>query len=40
MAAVERPLERFLVLNGLGAGHALKVGDKVKLITNDGHIRR
>jgi predicted Zn-dependent protease len=40
MAAVDRPLERFLVLNGLSAGQALKVGDKVKLITHDGHIRR
>jgi len=39
MAAVERPLERFLVLNGLTAGQTLKVGDKVKLITNDGHLR-
>jgi predicted Zn-dependent protease len=40
MAAVDRPLERFLVLNGLSAGQALKVGDKVKLITQDGRIRR
>jgi predicted Zn-dependent protease len=40
MAAVDRPLERFLVLNGLGSRQALKAGDKVKLITNDGHIRR
>src|ERR1043166_3949875 len=39
MAAVDRPLERFLVLNGLSAGQTLKVGEKVKLITNDGHIR-
>jgi predicted Zn-dependent protease len=39
MAAVDRPLERFLVLNGLAAGQALKAGDRVKLITNDGHIR-
>jgi predicted Zn-dependent protease len=38
MAAVERPLERFLVLNGLAGGQALKVGDKVKLITDDGHL--
>jgi len=38
MAAVDRPLERFLVLNGLTAGHALKAGDRVKLITTDGHI--
>jgi predicted Zn-dependent protease len=39
MAAVDRPLERFLMLNGLSAGQTLKVGEKVKLITNDGHIR-
>jgi predicted Zn-dependent protease len=39
MAAVDRPLERFLVLNGLAAGQALKAGDRVKIITNDGHIR-
>ncbi|HML12428.1 MAG TPA: M48 family metalloprotease [Xanthobacteraceae bacterium] len=39
MAAVDRPLERFLVLNGLSAGQALKAGDKVKLITADGHVR-
>jgi predicted Zn-dependent protease len=39
MAAVDRPLDRFLVLNGLSAGQALKAGDKVKLITQDGHIR-
>jgi predicted Zn-dependent protease len=40
MEGVERPLERFLVLNGLSAGQALKVGDHVKIVTNDGHIRR
>jgi predicted Zn-dependent protease len=39
MAAVDRPLERFLVLNGLSAGQALKAGERVKLITEDGHIR-
>jgi predicted Zn-dependent protease len=39
MAAVDRPLERFLLLNGLASGQALKAGDKVKLITSDGHIR-
>ncbi|HEV2956718.1 MAG TPA: M48 family metalloprotease [Xanthobacteraceae bacterium] len=39
MAAVDRPLERFLVLNGLSDGQALKAGDRVKLITQDGHIR-
>jgi len=38
--AVERPLERFLVLNGLSAGQSLKVGDQVKIVTNDGHIGR
>jgi predicted Zn-dependent protease len=38
MAAVDRPLERFLVLNGLSNGQALKAGDRVKLITQDGHI--
>jgi predicted Zn-dependent protease len=32
MATTDRPLERFLVLNGLGAGHAPKPGDQVKLI--------
>jgi predicted Zn-dependent protease len=39
MAAVDRPLERFLVLNGLSNGQAVKAGDRVKLITQDGHIR-
>jgi predicted Zn-dependent protease len=39
MAAVDRPLERFLVLNGLAAGQALKPGDRVKLITDDGRVR-
>jgi len=39
MAAVDRPLERFLVLNGLSNGQALKVGDRVKLITQDGHVQ-
>jgi predicted Zn-dependent protease len=39
MAAVDRPLERFLVLNGLSAGQALKPGDNVKLIAQDGHVR-
>lgn len=39
MAAVDRPLERFLVLNGLATGQALKAGDRVKLITDDGHVR-
>ena len=39
MAAVDRPLDRFLVLNGLSAGQALKPGDEVKLVTQDGHVR-
>ena len=39
MAGVDRPLERFLALNGLSAGQALKPGDKVKLVTQDGHVR-
>jgi predicted Zn-dependent protease len=38
MAAVDRPLERFLVLNGLSAGQALKPGTEVKLIIQDGHV--
>ena len=38
MAAVDRPLERFLVLNGLASGQTLKPGDKVKLVTQDGHL--
>lgn len=38
MAVVDHPLERFLVLNGLAAGHALKPGDRVKIVTSDGHI--
>jgi predicted Zn-dependent protease len=40
MAVAERPLERFLVLNGLSTGQALKVGGQVKIVTNDGHIGR
>jgi predicted Zn-dependent protease len=32
MAVADRPLERFLVLNGLEAGDALKPGDKVKVV--------
>ena len=32
MAVHDRPLERFLVLNGLEAGEALKPGDKVKIV--------
>ena len=30
--AIDRPLERFLVLNGLKAGEALRPGDKVKVV--------
>ncbi|HEX2655064.1 MAG TPA: M48 family metalloprotease [Xanthobacteraceae bacterium] len=32
MAHVDHPMERFLVLNGLQAGHALKPGDQVKIV--------
>jgi predicted Zn-dependent protease len=32
MAVTDRPLERFLVINGLEAGEALKPGDKVKIV--------
>jgi len=32
MAPVERPLERFRILNGLDANERLKPGDFVKLI--------
>lgn len=32
MAAIDRPVERFLVVNGMVSGEALKVGDEVKLI--------
>jgi predicted Zn-dependent protease len=32
MAVHDRPLERFLVLNGLEAGEALKPGDRVKIV--------
>jgi predicted Zn-dependent protease len=32
MAITDRPLQRFLVLNGLAAGQALKPGDQVKLV--------
>jgi len=32
MAVADRPLERFLVINGLGAGHPLKPGDQVKIV--------
>jgi predicted Zn-dependent protease len=33
MPLVDRPLERFLILNGLNHGDALKAGDKVKIVT-------
>jgi len=33
MPLVDRPLERFLILNGLNPGDALKAGDKVKIVT-------
>jgi predicted Zn-dependent protease len=32
MAVTDRPLQRFLVLNGLTAGQALKPGDEVKIV--------
>jgi predicted Zn-dependent protease len=32
MAVSDRPLERFLILNGLETGEALKPGDKVKVV--------
>ena len=33
MPLVDRPLERFLILNGLNHGDALKAGEKVKVVT-------
>jgi len=33
MPLVDRPLERFLILNGLNQGDALKAGEKVKVVT-------
>src|SRR3954462_9118784 len=33
MPLVDRPLERFLIINGLSQGDALKPGDKVKVVT-------
>jgi len=33
MPLVDRPLERFLIINGLNHGDALKPGDKVKIVT-------
>jgi predicted Zn-dependent protease len=32
MAIGDRPLQRFLVLNGLAAGQALRPGDRVKIV--------
>jgi predicted Zn-dependent protease len=32
MAIVDKPLERFLIINGLEAGEALRPGDKVKVV--------
>jgi predicted Zn-dependent protease len=34
--ATDRPLERFLVLNGLREGQELRAGDRVKIVTQDG----
>jgi predicted Zn-dependent protease len=34
MAATDRSLERFRVLNGLGAGDRVRPGDRVKLVTD------
>jgi predicted Zn-dependent protease len=34
MAATDRPLERFRVLNGLGAGDRVRPGERVKLVTD------
>ena len=33
MPLVDRPLERFLIINGLNQGDALKPGDRVKIVT-------
>jgi predicted Zn-dependent protease len=33
MTGVDRPLERFLVLNGLRPGAALQPGQQVKIVT-------
>ena len=33
MPLVDRPLDRFLILNGLSQGDAIKAGDKVKIVT-------
>ena len=33
MPLVDRPLERFLIINGINQGDPLKPGDKVKIVT-------
>jgi predicted Zn-dependent protease len=33
MPLVDRPLERFLILNGLNPGDQLRPGEKVKIVT-------
>ena len=33
MPLVDRPLDRFMILNGLGSGDALKPGERVKIVT-------
>jgi predicted Zn-dependent protease len=33
MPLVDRPLERFLILNGMNQGDALNAGEKVKIVT-------
>jgi len=33
MPLVDRPLERFLILNGMNQGDALTPGEKVKIVT-------
>jgi predicted Zn-dependent protease len=32
MPAVDRPMERFLIINGLQPGQALKPGEQVKIV--------
>lgn len=39
MMATDRPLERFLVLNGLGERQTLRPGDRVKIVTQDASAR-
>jgi len=33
MPLVDRPLERFMILNGIGSGDALRPGERVKIVT-------